>query len=63
MSSSSLNIIFHEELELRKFLLPHQLKKAHMRKSEEIPQCYFHLAFSHSVSINLLSEKDHFSYA
>lgn len=49
MSSSSLNIILHRLFWRRKFLLPHQLKKAHMRKSEEIPQCYFHLTFSHSA--------------
>ena len=48
MSSSSLNIIIHRLFWWRNFLLPHQLKKARMRKSEEIPQCYFHLTFSHS---------------
>lgn len=36
-----------EELEPREFLLPHQLEKAHMRKSEEIHQCDCHLTFIH----------------
>lgn len=38
-----------EELEPREFLLPHQLDKAHMRKSEEIHQCDCHLTFSHTA--------------